>query len=134
MSISNYKNCMYVLYDFFLCYRAMDQCLLTRQAMARMILNSHVVVCLFAEHDSPLIGLRNLIMPLRASNLRWLEKFNYFLPLCVMFELKMLINCQKKTKTFQEKYFTRELKLQWSSSLYQSFSLSITQSLFISEG
>ena len=61
---------MYVLYDFFLCYRAMDQCLLTRQAMARMILNSHVVVCLFAEHDSPLIGLRNLIMPLRASNLR----------------------------------------------------------------
>ena len=37
----------------------------------RMVLNSHVVVCLFAECDSPLIGLRNLIMPLRASNLQY---------------------------------------------------------------
>ena len=36
-----------------------------------MVLNSHVVVCLFADHDSPLIGLRNLIMPLRASNLKY---------------------------------------------------------------
>ena len=50
--------------------RSMDQCLFSRQQMSRMVLNSHVVVCLFAEHDSPLIGLRNLIMPLRASNLR----------------------------------------------------------------
>ena len=50
--------------------RSMDQCLFSRQAMARMVLNGHVVVCLFAEHDSPLIGLRNLIMPLRASNLK----------------------------------------------------------------
>ena len=49
----------------------MDHCLFSRQQMSRMVLNSHVVVCLFAEHDSPLIGLRNLIMPLRASNLRW---------------------------------------------------------------
>ena len=48
----------------------MDHCLFSRQQMSRMVLNSHVVVCLFAEHDSPLIGLRNLIMPLRASNLR----------------------------------------------------------------
>ena len=52
--------------------RSMDHCLFSRQAMARMVLNGHVVVCLFAEHDSPLIGLRNLIMPLRASNLKYL--------------------------------------------------------------
>ena len=36
-----------------------------------MVLNSHVVVLLFAEPDGPLIGLRNLIMPLRASNLKF---------------------------------------------------------------
>ena len=41
-----------------------------RQEVGRMVLNSHVVVCIFADYDSPLIGLRNLIMPLRASNLR----------------------------------------------------------------
>lgn len=30
--------------------------------------SNHVVVCLFADANSPLIGLRNLVMPLRASN------------------------------------------------------------------
>ena len=38
-----------------------------------MVLNSHVVVCLFADHDGPLVGLRNLIMPLRASNLKYYQ-------------------------------------------------------------
>ena len=28
----------------------------------------HVIVAVFADEDSPLIGLRNLVMPLRASN------------------------------------------------------------------
>ena len=50
--------------------RLMEKCLYSRQEMASMVHNNHVVVCLFAEHDSPLIGLRNLIMPLRASNLK----------------------------------------------------------------
>jgi len=31
-------------------------------------MTNHVVVCLFADAHSALIGLRNLIMPLRASN------------------------------------------------------------------
>ena len=30
--------------------------------------SNHVVVCLFADAHSPLVGLRNLVMPLRASN------------------------------------------------------------------
>ena len=30
--------------------------------------SNHVVVCVFADAHSPLIGLRNLVMPLRASN------------------------------------------------------------------
>ena len=37
------------------------------------LLNGHVVVCLFADPDSPLIGLRNLVMPLRASNFHYHE-------------------------------------------------------------
>ena len=37
------------------------------------VLTGHVVVCLFADHDSPLVGLRNLVMPLRASNFHYHE-------------------------------------------------------------
>lgn len=37
------------------------------------VLSNHVVVCLFADHQSPLIGLRSLIMPLRASNFEYEE-------------------------------------------------------------
>ena len=40
---------------------------------AMTVLNGHVVVCLFADPDSPLIGLRNLVMPLRASNFHYHE-------------------------------------------------------------
>lgn len=35
------------------------------------MLCNHVVVCLFADANSPLIGLRNLVMPLRASNFHY---------------------------------------------------------------
>ncbi len=37
------------------------------------VLNGHVVVCLFADVHSPLIGLRNFVMPLRASNFHYHE-------------------------------------------------------------
>ena len=37
------------------------------------VLSNHVVVCLFADAHSALIGLRNLIMPLRASNFEYEE-------------------------------------------------------------
>jgi len=40
----------------------------TREQAAMTVLSNHVVVCLFADAHSALIGLRNLIMPLRASN------------------------------------------------------------------
>ncbi|XP_047741352.1 calcium-activated potassium channel slowpoke [Hyalella azteca] len=47
--------------------------LLDRNQAAMTVLNGHVVVCLFADPDSPLIGLRNLVMPLRASNFHYHE-------------------------------------------------------------
>lgn len=34
---------------------------------------NHVIVCVFAEPDSPLIGLRNFVQPLRASNYHYDE-------------------------------------------------------------
>lgn len=37
------------------------------------VLNNHVVVCVFADKDSPLVGLRNFVMPLRASNFHYHE-------------------------------------------------------------
>ena len=33
----------------------------------------HVIVAVFADGDSPLIGLRNLVMPLRASNIAYTD-------------------------------------------------------------
>jgi len=53
--------------------RSIDDCILDRNQAAMTVLNGHVVVCLFADSDSPLIGLRNLVMPLRASNFHFHE-------------------------------------------------------------
>ena len=53
--------------------RSIEDCILDRNQAAMTVLNGHVVVCLFADADSPLIGLRNLVMPLRASNFHYHE-------------------------------------------------------------
>lgn len=45
--------------------KLIEDCVLDRNQAAMTVLNGHVVVCLFADPDSPLIGLRNLVMPLR---------------------------------------------------------------------
>lgn len=47
-----------------------------RHQAAMTVLNGHVVVCLFADKDSPLIGLRNFVMPLRARlEEKWEKQF-----------------------------------------------------------
>merc|ERR1719180_340924 len=53
--------------------RSLEECILDRNQAAMTVLNGHVVVCLFADPNSPLIGLRNLVMPLRASNFHFHE-------------------------------------------------------------
>merc|ERR1719228_3137932 len=53
--------------------RSIEDCILDRNQAAMTVLNGHVVVCLFADPESPLIGLRNLVMPLRASNFHYHE-------------------------------------------------------------
>ena len=45
----------------------------TRSEAAMTVLSGHVVVCIFGDVSSALIGLRNLVMPLRASNFHYHE-------------------------------------------------------------
>ena len=53
--------------------RPIEDCMLDRNQAAMTVLNGHVVVCLFADPESSMIGLRNLVMPLRASNFHYHE-------------------------------------------------------------
>ncbi|XP_055355099.1 calcium-activated potassium channel slowpoke-like isoform X2 [Paramacrobiotus metropolitanus] len=53
--------------------RPMEDVIMDRHQAAMNVLHGHLVVCLFADPDSPLVGLRNLIMPLRASNFHYHE-------------------------------------------------------------
>ncbi|CAG5136345.1 unnamed protein product, partial [Candidula unifasciata] len=53
--------------------RPLNETLLDRSQASASCLRNHVVVCLFADATSPLIGLRNLVMPLRASNFHYHE-------------------------------------------------------------
>ncbi|KAK7122225.1 hypothetical protein R3I94_019372 [Phoxinus phoxinus] len=50
-----------------------EKVLLTRSEAAMTVLSGHVVVCIFGCVKSALIGLRNLVMPLRASNFHYHE-------------------------------------------------------------
>uniref|UniRef100_A0A1I8FGQ0 BK_channel_a domain-containing protein n=1 Tax=Macrostomum lignano TaxID=282301 RepID=A0A1I8FGQ0_9PLAT len=47
-----------------------EDVMLTPNSVARLDLRQHYVVIVFADSDSPLIGLRSFVMPLRASNFR----------------------------------------------------------------
>lgn len=48
--------------------RVFEEAILDRDQIAMTVFSGHIVVCLFADAGSPLIGLRNFVMPLRASN------------------------------------------------------------------
>ncbi|KFO66026.1 Calcium-activated potassium channel subunit alpha-1, partial [Corvus brachyrhynchos] len=50
-----------------------EKVILTRSEAAMTVLSGHVVVCIFGDVTSALIGLRNLVMPLRASNFHYHE-------------------------------------------------------------
>jgi len=51
--------------------RAVEECTMTRQEATVTMFSGHIIVAIFAEPDSPLLGLRNLMMPLRASNINY---------------------------------------------------------------
>lgn len=51
--------------------RDINSCLMDRQEAAMTVMTDHIILAVFAEPDSPLIGLRNLVMPMRASNIHY---------------------------------------------------------------
>ncbi|XP_023805618.1 calcium-activated potassium channel subunit alpha-1 isoform X5 [Oryzias latipes] len=53
--------------------RDIEKVILTRSEAAMTVLSGHVVVCIFGDVKSALIGLRNFVMPLRASNFHYHE-------------------------------------------------------------
>ncbi|KFD54421.1 hypothetical protein M514_04764 [Trichuris suis] len=53
--------------------RPIEEVILQREQAATTLLSNHVVICMFADKNSPLIGLRNFVMPLRASNYHYHE-------------------------------------------------------------
>ncbi|XP_077481320.1 calcium-activated potassium channel subunit alpha-1-like isoform X5 [Stigmatopora argus] len=50
-----------------------EKVVLTRSEAAMTVLSGHVVVCIFGDVKSAVIGLRNFVMPLRASNFHYHE-------------------------------------------------------------
>ena len=48
-----------------------ENCLL--ETRKRHAFTDHIVVCVFAKHNSPLIDLRNFVLPLRFSNYHYSE-------------------------------------------------------------
>ncbi|XP_026134708.1 calcium-activated potassium channel subunit alpha-1 isoform X14 [Carassius auratus] len=50
-----------------------EKAILTRSEASMTVLSGHVVVCIFGDVTSALVGLRNLVMPLRASNFHYHE-------------------------------------------------------------
>ncbi|KAJ0016230.1 hypothetical protein NQD34_014520 [Periophthalmus magnuspinnatus] len=50
-----------------------EKVILTRSEAAMTVLSGHVVVCIFGDAKSALIGVRNFVMPLRASNFHYHE-------------------------------------------------------------
>ncbi|KAL7869734.1 hypothetical protein AOLI_G00137220 [Acnodon oligacanthus] len=50
-----------------------EKVILTRSEAAMTVLSGHVVVCIFGDVKSAVVGLRNLVMPLRASNFHYHE-------------------------------------------------------------
>uniref|UniRef100_A0A4W4G738 BK channel n=1 Tax=Electrophorus electricus TaxID=8005 RepID=A0A4W4G738_ELEEL len=54
-------------------YKDIEKVVLTRSEASMTVLSGHVVVCIFGDMKSALVGLRNLVMPLRASNFHYHE-------------------------------------------------------------
>ena len=73
-------------------------CTIDRDRAESVILEGHVVVCLFANPDSPLISLKNFVMPLRASNIHY-DKLKHVVivgkSVFLKIDLKRAVNIQK---------------------------------------
>ena len=62
-----------------------------------------MIVAVFAEPDSPLIGLRNLVMPMRASNIHYNDLLHVVIIGDVNY-LKSKFNLDSNVFIFMEKF------------------------------
>jgi len=53
--------------------QAIEENILSRDKAAMTSLSGHIVVCIFGDGKSPLLGIRNFVMPLRSSNFHYHE-------------------------------------------------------------
>ncbi|XP_033643745.1 calcium-activated potassium channel subunit alpha-1-like isoform X3 [Asterias rubens] len=74
--------------------------LLTREEAQQTNLSGHVVVCVFGHRNSPLIGMRNFVMPLRASNFH-LEELK---TIVVLGDLQYIVREWETLKNFPKVY------------------------------
>lgn len=65
--------CLHSSSPLSLCSPPLPCVLQTRSEASMTVLSGHVVVCIFGDVTSALVGLRNLVMPLRASNFHYHE-------------------------------------------------------------
>ncbi|XP_073250941.1 calcium-activated potassium channel subunit alpha-1-like isoform X1 [Porites lutea] len=64
------KPCFDISGTFYWCEPTrFEDRLLNREEAMKIVFSHHILVCLFNDKDSPLLGLRPLVIPLRASNL-----------------------------------------------------------------
>ncbi|CAH3143833.1 unnamed protein product [Pocillopora meandrina] len=64
------KPCFDISGTFYWCQPTrFENVLLTREDAVNIVFSHHILVCVFNEEDAPLLGLRPLVIPLRASNL-----------------------------------------------------------------
>ncbi|XP_020623677.1 calcium-activated potassium channel slowpoke-like isoform X2 [Orbicella faveolata] len=64
------KPCFDISGTFYWCAPTrFEDVLLTREEALKIVFSHHILVCVFNEKDAPLLGLRPLVIPLRASNL-----------------------------------------------------------------
>ncbi|XP_078383482.1 calcium-activated potassium channel subunit alpha-1-like isoform X3 [Oculina patagonica] len=64
------KPCFDISGTFYWCEPTrFEDVLLTREDAMKIVFSHHILICVFNEKDAPLLGLRPLAIPLRASNL-----------------------------------------------------------------
>jgi hypothetical protein len=76
------------------------------------LIQDHIIVAVFADEDSPLIGLRNLVMPIRASNIAYNELLHVvivgnvdYLKCESAIFFYLYHDCRKKTQFISKRHF-----------------------------
>lgn len=81
--------------------QALHVCTLTAEGAARKNFHNHIIVGVIADKDSSTLGLKNLIMPLRASNIR----YNDLMEVVILGDPEYIAKEWKLLRNFCKLYF-----------------------------